>query len=256
MGGEPSIHDGRLWLDHNDQPWFGIQLKNGYTISGHAQLDSATFNGAIADKIDKLPVYFIVDYRKQGSASATTDVGQGQGVQVDWKCADDEDMYLRISVGYAPDDVQLKDGFVVGSRVCHVSVASHKKPAVQDPMAAMASMPMGATSGNGSQSAGATGAGSATAVMEEPDQRTEWKAKLTITLANFQLPTTGYNLPDDVVKAINNRTVERKLYRMEGDTWKEAIVTSADSSTIVLDSPTANNLPMGMYLLGLRAPQP
>jgi hypothetical protein len=251
--GQPSLHEGRLWLDQQNNPWFGVQVTAGYQISAEVKLTTQ-----FGDAPDPDPVYFIIDYR--GAKTAPKVTNTGHGVTVDWENNSEEVVYLRISIGYEPPDQPLSEDYRSASRKCHISLATPKFPA-SNPSATHA-MDSTARTGSMGETGDLTGTHATlgtheTSVIQTTDQLTEWLGELKFDIAQFlDLTHPGTPGGDSWSASSITNLDDLSLFFHSNSGWEEAAnqLWNTAHSQITLGSKSAGvKIPMGMYILGQRS---
>jgi len=131
--GQPTIHEGRMWLDKQGNPWFGVQVTKGRQVTAEVQIKNNP------DPNDVPIGYFTIDYRLATTTEHKVTETE-HGVTVNWANNSGKETYLRVSLGYVPDDERAASGYKFASRKFHISIATPDKRAVDADMGDMAMM--------------------------------------------------------------------------------------------------------------------
>jgi hypothetical protein len=138
--GEPSIHAGRLTLEAG-KPWLGLQPVPQRLVKGMVQL-AAVQAGDQASIVD-----FIIDYAARGEAEHTIQLSPTQNpaekATLRWQNDIAAEAYVRLLVGYSPDNDKLPSSHEEVTHVYHVTAATSDQHGI-DPAHTMPAWP-GAT---------------------------------------------------------------------------------------------------------------
>jgi len=251
-----------MWLDEMNQPWFGIQVTDGYSVASKVLLTKY-----FGDNRSEYPVYFFIFNRAPGTRPLESFTNRG--VSVLWKNSSIKPVLLRISIGYVPPmdtENTLPAGFAFASHKCHISLASEEKPARNPVMVAKMMEKMQAKTAETAQSNGSqAGDGIHSTVspvapmpVHQPataDEEVELAGLLTFEIDKFFNPDKEYG-QDEKAPEVLSDTDRRALalFYDDGSGWVAAPDVSWDVNRTMVTigaSDDSKTIPMGMYIFGL-----